>query len=222
MAKTNMQMTRRVAPRTRAKARALSRPAVSVIKVSLRMSYPDTMKSRELFDQLDWHWENQLRARLSGLGDDEYLWEPVPGCWSVRETSPGVFAADWAWPPPDPAPVTTIAWRLAHVTFSVLGFRANWHFGDRSLTWETAKLPGSASEALDALDRSYQAWRTGILGAPDDFFATRSEGPPGTLDAQFPFEGVVLHINREVIHHGAEIALLRDLYFRHNQEDSND
>jgi hypothetical protein len=24
----------------------------------------------------------------------------------------------------------------------------------------------------------------------------------------------VLHINREVIHHGAEIALLRDLYLR--------
>jgi hypothetical protein len=25
---------------------------------------------------------------------------------------------------------------------------------------------------------------------------------------------LVLHINREVIHHGAEIALLRDLYVR--------
>jgi hypothetical protein len=25
-------------------------------------------------------------------------------------------------------------------------------------------------------------------------------------------EGLVLHINKELIHHGAEIALLRDLY----------
>jgi hypothetical protein len=25
-------------------------------------------------------------------------------------------------------------------------------------------------------------------------------------------EGLVLHINRELIHHGAEISLLRDLY----------
>jgi hypothetical protein len=25
---------------------------------------------------------------------------------------------------------------------------------------------------------------------------------------------LVLHINREVIHHGAEVALLRDLYLR--------
>jgi hypothetical protein len=25
-------------------------------------------------------------------------------------------------------------------------------------------------------------------------------------------EGIVLHVNRELIHHGAEISLLRDLY----------
>ncbi len=25
-------------------------------------------------------------------------------------------------------------------------------------------------------------------------------------------EGIVLHVNRELIHHGAEICLLRDLY----------
>jgi hypothetical protein len=29
-----------------------------------------------------------------------------------------------------------------------------------------------------------------------------------------PLAELVLHINREVIHHGAEIALLRDLYRR--------
>lgn len=29
-----------------------------------------------------------------------------------------------------------------------------------------------------------------------------------------PLAALVLHINREVIHHGAEIALLRDLYAR--------
>jgi hypothetical protein len=27
-----------------------------------------------------------------------------------------------------------------------------------------------------------------------------------------PMAGLVLHISREVIHHGAEISLLRDLY----------
>ena len=38
----------------------------------------------ELAGQLDWHWQHQLRPRLIGLTDDEYFWEPVPGCWSIR------------------------------------------------------------------------------------------------------------------------------------------
>jgi hypothetical protein len=35
-----------------------------------------------------------------------------------------------------------------------------------------------------------------------------AEGP----FASYPLAALVLHINRETIHHGAEIALLRDLY----------
>ena len=27
----------------------------------------------------------RLLDRLAGLGDGEYFWEPVPGCWSVRQ-----------------------------------------------------------------------------------------------------------------------------------------
>lgn len=174
------------------------------------------MTGAELFQQLGWHWDNQLRARLDGLEDDEFFWEPVPGCWSVREVAPGTFASDWAWPQPEPPPVTTIAWRMTHVIHGVLGFRANWHFGDRSLTWATAQVAGTAAEALEALDRAYGEWKAGVLAAPEEFFSTRSQGPPGTLDGEFAFEQVVLHINREVIHHGAEIALLRDLYLRRN------
>jgi hypothetical protein len=26
----------------------------------------------------------RLRDRVEGLGDEEYLWEPAPGCWTVR------------------------------------------------------------------------------------------------------------------------------------------
>jgi len=77
------------------------------------------------------------------------------------------------------------------------------------MTWQTVRVPGSASEALDALDHAYEEWRIGVLGASDEFLASRSQAPPGTLDAEFPFAHVVLHVNREVIHHGSEIALLR-------------
>nr|MDQ3383905.1 DinB family protein [Actinomycetota bacterium] len=37
-----------------------------------------------LLEQLTWHWDHQLRPRLDGLTDEDYLWEPVPDCWSVR------------------------------------------------------------------------------------------------------------------------------------------
>lgn len=36
-----------------------------------------------------------------------------------------------------------------------------------------------------------------------------AEGPWG----ESPMADLVLHINREALHHGAEIALLRDLYY---------
>lgn len=32
------------------------------------------------FDQA----REMAQVRLTGLGDEEYLWEPVPGCWSIR------------------------------------------------------------------------------------------------------------------------------------------
>jgi hypothetical protein len=40
----------------------------------------------------------------------------------------------------------------------------------------------------------------------------RSQGPPGMLDGRFPFADVIQHVNRELIQHGAEVALPRDLY----------
>ena len=38
----------------------------------------------EIVDQINWHWTSQLRPRFDGLTDDEYFWEPVQGCWSLR------------------------------------------------------------------------------------------------------------------------------------------
>ncbi|MET7438705.1 DinB family protein [Streptomyces sp. NPDC004082] len=39
-----------------------------------------------LLDQFD-RAREMAEVRLAGLGDEEYLWEPVPGCWSVRPRS---------------------------------------------------------------------------------------------------------------------------------------
>jgi hypothetical protein len=163
----------------------------------------------ELGAQLDWHWANQLRPRLVGLTDDEYFWEPVAGCWSVRAVGDGKFVPDWQSPPPDPPPVTTIGWRLCHIAGGVLAKRNANHFGGPSFDFTTFDWPGTAQAALDLLDEVYARWKSGVAGL-DEVALARDVGHVEPWPA--PMSALVLHINREIIHHGAEVALLRDLY----------
>ncbi|WP_028934786.1 DinB family protein [Pseudonocardia spinosispora] len=165
----------------------------------------------QLVAQLDFYWDHSLTPRLDGLTDEEFRWEPVDGCWTVRTVPDGDPVIDWEWPTPDPAPVTTIAWRLAHMAIGCFGIRASSHFGDGSLTLETARWPATAAEALTALRTHHRAWRDGI-GSLDDDALLRPVGPAEGPWAEHPMAALVLHLNREIMHHGAEVALLRDLY----------
>jgi len=183
----------------------------------------------ELVDQLEWHWENQLRPRLDSLTDDEYFWEPVPGCWNIsrrgHSSAPisvgaGEYTMDYALPPYDKEPVTTIGWRLAHIIVAVFGARNASHFGGPSTgggeafppadypTWTYA---GTAAEALRQLDDGHDAWVKGVRGLGANGLAEPC-GPAEGPFAEYSMAALVLHIHREVIHHGAEISLLRDLY----------
>jgi DinB superfamily len=170
--------------------------------------------------QLTWHWEHHLRPALDGLTDEEYLWEPAEGCWSIRPRAEattshaagaGALVADIAFPEPEPAPLTTIAWRMAHIRVGIFGMRNASHFGRAPIDYQTAEWAGDAATALAELDEEYAHWTKGVeslsvedLGRP----VGEAEGP----FAEHPYAELVLHINREVIHHGAEILLLRDLY----------
>ena len=174
----------------------------------------------QLAEQLDWHWREQLRPRLAGLTDVEYRWEPVPGAWNVRPrgtgTAPiglgaGEFTLDFARPQPVPPPVTTIAWRLAHIIVGVLGMRVASHFGGPGVNYDTHRYPGDAATALAQLDTAYAGWVAGVRGLGADGLA-RPCGPAEGPYAESSMAELVFHINREVLHHGAEIALLRDLY----------
>src|SRR5215469_14036596 len=161
--------------------------------------------------QLDFQWTQALRPRFEGLTDDEYRWEPVPGCWSVRPAGDGRFTIDWQLPEPQPPPVTTIAWRLCHMGAS-LALRVDHHFGGRSRTIADIEWPGTAAGALELVEQAYAGWCQGLEGLDEAGLERRSEGPPSMLDGRFPFPDVILHVNRELIQHGAEVALLRDLY----------
>lgn len=183
----------------------------------------DTGLIHQLSEQLDWHWRTQARPRLDGLTDAELTWEPVAGTWSVRragdaapetatfQAGTGQWRIDWAFPEPYPAPVTSIAWRFGHVVVGVFGTRNQSHFGGPACDYGTWPYAGTAAEALGQLDAAYQRWSAGVRSLT----AERLWAPVGDAEgdwAEHPMIELVLHINREAIHHLAEIALLRDLY----------
>jgi hypothetical protein len=173
-----------------------------------------------LRDQVDWLRRRTWRPRLEGLTDEQYFWEPVPGAWNVRPrgeaTTPmaagaGDMVIDFAYPEPDPPPVTTIAWRLGHIIVGVLAMRVAGHFSGPAVDYGSHRYAVSAREALAQLDEAYDAWTAGVRDLGEDGLAQPcgpSEGPY----ADEPMALLVLHINRELLHHGAEIALLLDLH----------
>lgn len=167
----------------------------------------------EVVDQLESHWQERLRPRLDGLTDDEYFWEPVPNCWTLsrrgESTAPisfgtGEFTMDYAQPPPDPEPVTTIAWRLAHLTVVLASIGGS--------TESTYSYAGTAREALSQLDDEYDAWIAGVRGLGIEGLSQPQGHPPAFAHA--PVAKKMLYTNVEVFHHGAEICLLRDLYLQ--------
>jgi len=175
--------------------------------------------NRVLRDQWEWHWTHQVRDRLAGLTDDEYFWSPVPDAWSVRprgtSTAPvqaggGDYTIDYAFPQPDPPPFTTIAWRLGHVIVGVLAVRNAAHFGAPPASYETWEYAGTAAAALEQLDAQIDTWLAGVRGLSEEELLT----PVGEKEflPELTMADLVLHIHRELIHHLAEVCLLRDLY----------
>jgi hypothetical protein len=112
---------------------------------------------------------------------------------------------------PDPPPFTTIAWRLSHIGAHCLGMRAANHFGDGPYRFEDVVWPTTADDGIAFVSDAYDRWRTGVkrLGAERLHLAAGTAEGPYAME---PMAALVLHINREVIHHGAEVACLRDLY----------
>ena len=161
------------------------------------------------------------RGRFEGLTDDEYLWEPARPAWSVRRRgeAPSALAfgsGDWVLDhdrDPEPPPVTTIAWRLTHLIAMYEG-RWHWTFGPRATDPKELLVPTPvAKDALDQLWSQTDRWLADAATLTDEQLDTVGFGQcPWTDDAEVPFITVIWEANIELIHHMAEIALLRDLY----------
>lgn len=218
-----------------------------------------------LIDQFDQARE-MAQVRLTGLGDEEYLWEPAahswsirprgaavtpraygPGAWVIDKGAPEIPASEYAevarqaaggmsvakiaedWsvsverveevlahtgePEPDVVPITTIAWRLGHLHSDFAG-RWEWTFGERRRDpQELVDFTPSPALALDRFQETLDRHRTSIAALTEEQLDTVgfSQYPYGS-DPDDPYITVLAGANLELIHHMAEIALLRDLW----------
>ncbi|MEV7522796.1 DinB family protein [Streptomyces sp. NPDC091371] len=192
-----------------------------------------------LLDQFDFA-RTRLADRMSGpvmdsgdgsdtkvgpMTDEEYLWEPVADCWSVRRRADGpgpratllAGAGDWGrdaatYPHPWPPPFTTIAWRLSHLT-EMLTLRADHTAGTRSRTRNDYRVEGDVAGAVPGFDTAATAWRKALLSVDEAALDTVGYCTyPHGSDAEEPFIEIAWWVNQELLHHGSEIALLRDLH----------
>ena len=127
-----------------------------------------------LGEQLDFYRNAHFWPRIQGVTDEEYLWEPAAGAWSLRPGPDGPWVLDQLPLDPPVAPVTTIAWRVVHVGRDVLGKRARAFFApgevpDDVVMYDDAYWPEppptTAGAALAFLPEAYELWRDGVASS---------------------------------------------------------
>jgi hypothetical protein len=168
-----------------------------------------------VIEMFDYVWA-RVTGRLVGLTDEEYFWEPVVGCWSLRLGDDGEWTPDGGGgggPAPDPAPVTTIAWRVGHMAGMALGGFADRLFGDEGDEGDDSAIvfPAAATAVPQFLADNYGRWRAGMANLDTEGWQ-RPLGAAWGPYSESTILDLALHVLDEVIHHGAEVGLLRDLY----------
>src|SRR3954452_15453869 len=141
---------------------------------------------REDLTELGQYAYTRLRERLDGLDDDEYGWEPGPG-------------------------VSSLVWRIGHIADLLTEERnASW-LGVSPVAAAPPGEPGTAAEALAALEAAFSVW-SGVLESVPEESLGEAVGPVAGPYADSTRRAFVLHVLDELIHHGAEVGLVRDLW----------
>jgi len=151
---------------------------------------------------------DMIRARVDGLTDEEFWWEPVPDCWTVRRTDGGTWAVDYAFPDPQPPPFTTIGWRLDHVAECKVMYH-EYAFGPGRLTFPDIDSAHTAQSAIELLERG-QALLVEDLASLDDADLQRARLT--NWGEEWPTWRILWTLIQHDVQHGGEIGALRDLY----------
>ncbi|WP_042422463.1 DinB family protein [Streptacidiphilus anmyonensis] len=154
---------------------------------------------------------DRFLARLEGMTDAAYLWEPVPDCLSVSVGADGLSRADDR---PEGstgrAPFATIAWRAWHIGSDCLRGYGRF-FGEEPGTGAERQLwPATAKESIAALAEDFARFRAHVVSL-GDVRLVAPMGPVAGPYAEDSYLALTTHAIDECAHHGAEIALLLDL-----------
>jgi hypothetical protein len=149
---------------------------------------------------------------MNGMDDDEYLWRVVTPSWSVVVVGDG-YEVEREEPPPDPVPLPTIAWLTWHIGYECLDGYTERYFGPgtRALDLGSRAWFATAGEALSALDAQWAVFRERYGSIADDVFEAPLGQAWGSWSEATPAD-VLQHVADELIHHGSQAAMLRDLY----------
>jgi hypothetical protein len=159
-------------------------------------------------------WELQeaydaLRQQVDGLTDAEFFWEPAPGCWTVRRRDDGRWAVDYPEPPhPDPAPFTTIGWRLVHVAECKVMYH-EYAFGGATLTFPEIDSAHTAAAAIAQLEAGHEMLVRDLSDLDD---AGLGRDALTNWGERWPARQIFWTMISHDLHHGGEIGTLRDLY----------
>jgi uncharacterized damage-inducible protein DinB len=157
--------------------------------------------------QTDEAWE-VLRDSVEGLTNAEFSWEPVAGCWTIRRSDSGVWEIDYADPAPDPAPFTTIGWRVVHVAACKIMYY-EYAFGAGQLAWDELTIPHTATDAIRWLEQAH-ANLARILATLNDSDLEQSRLT--NWGEEWPTWRIFWVLAYHDVQHGAEIASLRHLF----------
>jgi DinB superfamily len=179
-----------------------------------------------------------LNRAWSGLTDEELLWDPMPGAWTVQPREKcqtatpfvvGAWAADFDADLAAAAdqgkaiePLTSIAWLFWHVgsqpartaELEFLGGAQTAESGWTSPYIAAHPIFTTAGEAVAAMQTGWRALEAALRSAADEQLErpTRFWGYGGQPGPMGTGTQVISSVLNEVSHHGTQIGVLRDLY----------
>jgi hypothetical protein len=165
---------------------------------------------RSARDLLRWQFDltwSLFEYHLERLEPDDYLWEPVAHCWTVRRTDDGTWVPDWAETEPDPVPVPTIGWLSWHIGWW-WGVAVDHAHGRTPRERSDVTWPGAGEPTVEWLRGLREDW----LVAMDRFTGADLDAVapfPWPNDPGYTVAHMVAWVNAELMKNVAEIGQLR-------------